>query len=111
MSARAKSPPAATRPAPQARSGARHPPLGGGAAATHPADVAVTLSALLSVCCTYAHGERTLLGRHTTNLTVFADATGARTRALRIGIRTAAAALVAGAVLVLITLLTGVPMP
>lgn len=71
----------------------------------------VTLSALLSVCCTYAHGERTLLGRHTTNLTVFADATGARTRALRIGIRTAAAALVAGAVLVLITLISGVPMP
>src|SRR5262249_47543525 len=33
------------------------------------------------------------------------------TRALRIGIRTAAAALVAGAVLVLITLLSGVPMP
>src|SRR5262249_14159493 len=60
-------------------------------AAWHPpADVAVTLFELLSVCCTYAHGERTLLGRHTTNLTVFADATGARTRALRIGIRTAA---------------------
>src|SRR5215475_5042989 len=36
MSARAKSPPAAARPAPKARSGARHPPLGGGAAATRP---------------------------------------------------------------------------
>jgi hypothetical protein len=51
------------------------------------------------------------LGRHTKKLTVFADATGSRTRALRIGIRTAAAALVAGTVLVLITLLSGVPMP
>jgi len=29
MSARANSPPAATRPAPKPRSGARHPPLGG----------------------------------------------------------------------------------
>src|SRR5215469_13640051 len=34
MSARAKSPPAATRPAPQARSGPRHPPLGGRARGT-----------------------------------------------------------------------------
>ena len=58
-----------------------------------------------------AHGERTGLGRHTTNLTVFADATGDRTRALRIGVRTAAAALVAVTVLVLVSLLNGVPMP
>jgi hypothetical protein len=51
------------------------------------------------------------LGRHTTNLTVFADATGSRTRALRIGIRTAAAVLVAATIVVLISLLSGVPMP
>jgi hypothetical protein len=44
-------------------------------------------------------------------MTVFADATGDRTRALRIGIRTTAAVLVVAAAAVLISLLSGVPMP
>src|SRR5262249_61329357 len=45
MSARAKSPPAATRPTPKAWSGAGHPPLGGGAGATHPADESMSARA------------------------------------------------------------------